>query len=56
MRISKLIGAVVGLFAPQLFWIGFIVGLVLGLVNAFKQGGERRDSLKRVLARQVLPL
>ena len=31
------VGAVVGWFAPQLFWIGFIVGLVLGLVNAFKR-------------------
>ena len=32
-----LAGAVVGWFVPQLFWIGFIVGLVLGLVNAFKR-------------------
>ena len=32
-----LVGAVVGWFVPQLFWIGFIVGLVLGLVNAFKK-------------------
>jgi len=32
-----LVGAVVGWVAPQLFWIGFIGGLVLGLVNAFKR-------------------
>lgn len=32
-----LLGAVVGWFTPQLFWIGFIGGLVLGLVNAFKR-------------------
>src|SRR4029450_12903753 len=28
-------GAVIGWQLPQLFWIGMIVGLVLGLVNAF---------------------
>jgi uncharacterized YccA/Bax inhibitor family protein len=32
-----LVGAVVGWQLPQLFWIGMIVGLVLGLVNAFKR-------------------
>lgn len=32
-----LVGAAVGWFAPQLFWIGFIGGLALGLVNAFKK-------------------
>ena len=32
-----LVGAVIGWFTPQLFWIGFIGGLVLGLVNAFKR-------------------
>ncbi len=32
-----LVGAVIGWQLPQLFWIGMIVGLVLGLVNAFKR-------------------
>ena len=32
-----LVGAVVGWFAPQLYIVGAIVGLVLGLVNAFKR-------------------
>ena len=32
-----LAGAVIGWQLPQLFWIGMIVGLVLGLVNAFKR-------------------
>lgn len=30
-------GALTWTLAPQLFWIGMIVGLVLGLVNAFKK-------------------
>jgi uncharacterized YccA/Bax inhibitor family protein len=32
-----LVGAVIGWQLPQLFWIGMTVGLVLGLVNAFKR-------------------
>jgi uncharacterized YccA/Bax inhibitor family protein len=32
-----LVGAVVGWFTPQLYIVGAIVGLVLGLVNAFKR-------------------
>ncbi|MBD0292186.1 MAG: Bax inhibitor-1/YccA family protein [Jiangellaceae bacterium] len=32
-----LIGAVVGWQLPQLFWIGLIGGLIVGLVNAFKR-------------------
>lgn len=32
-----LVGAVIGWFTPQLFFVGFIGGLVLGLVNAFKK-------------------
>jgi uncharacterized YccA/Bax inhibitor family protein len=32
-----LVGAVIGWQMPQLFWIGAIVGLVLGLVNSFKR-------------------
>jgi uncharacterized YccA/Bax inhibitor family protein len=32
-----LVGAVVGWFAPQLYIVGAIVGLVLGLVSAFKR-------------------
>lgn len=32
-----LAGAAIGWVAPQLFWVGFIGGLVLGLVNAFKR-------------------
>lgn len=30
-------GALTWTLAPQLFWIGMVVGLVLGLVNAFKK-------------------
>jgi uncharacterized YccA/Bax inhibitor family protein len=32
-----LVGAVIGWFTPQLYIVGAIVGLVLGLVNAFKR-------------------
>jgi uncharacterized YccA/Bax inhibitor family protein len=32
-----LVGAVIGWMTPQLAMVGFIVGLVLGLVNAFKK-------------------
>lgn len=32
-----LVGAVIGWQLPGLFWIGMIVGLVLGLVNAFRR-------------------
>ena len=31
------VGAATWLFAPQLFWVGLIGGLVLGLINAFKK-------------------